>query len=371
MTYRKPAVHIIAAVALVTSCSHPPSEHAPTIVADDKGVTLAPDAPQWRYVELSAATAGEPLTPLPVPARIDLDEKRTSSVGSPLAGRVESVQVRLGARVKQGDNLFSVRSGAYADLDRELEAARAQVTVKQRVVERTRELYELKATAQKEVLQAEAELTEAELAFKAATAKQRSLSVGSGGDNLFWVRAPRDGTVVDLDLYSSQEVTPEREKPLMRISDLSQVLVLADVPESDVGELHEGDKVMIRTQANALVREATVEHVSEVVDPRRRTIEVRARAVNDDRALRPNAFVEVVPAKSEGTRIRVPDTAVVTDGNKSLVFVTKGPGRLEPIAVVTGRRRDGEVEIRGGLEVGTRYVSRGALLLLNQVDLAN
>ena len=36
-----------------------------------------------------------------------------------------------------------------------------------------------------------------------------------------------------------------------------------------------------------------------------------------------------------------------------------------------GRRRDGETEVRGGLEAGVRFVSRGALLLLNQVDLAS
>ena len=51
----------------------------------------------------------------------------TRGLKPPLPGRVDSVQVRLGSRVKVGDRLFSVRSGAYAELDHELEAARAQV----------------------------------------------------------------------------------------------------------------------------------------------------------------------------------------------------------------------------------------------------
>ena len=363
---------LLPLIVLAIACTKPPAaEHTPTMVSDAKGVTLTPDAPQWKYVELKAAEEGIPLAPLPVPGRVDLDEKRTSNVGVGLAGRVETVQVRLGARVKQGENLFSVRSSAYADLDHELEAARAQVAVRQRVVERTRELFALKATAEKEVMQAEAELKEAELSFKTATAKQSSLSVQSGGDNLFWVRAPRTGTVVDLDVYSSQEVTPDREKALLRISDLDEVLVLADVPENDVGELKINEKVTIRTQVGGVERQGTIDHISEVVDPRRRTVEVRVRAENADRALRPNAFVEVVANDRDGKRIRVPDAAVVTDGSRSLVFVARGPGRLEPSQVVTGRRRDGEVEIRSGLEAGTRFVSRGALLLLNQVDLAD
>ena len=45
--------------------------------------------------------------------------------------------------------------------------------------------------------------------------------------------------------------------------------------------------------------------------------------------------------------------------------------RLEPVEVVAGRRRDGVVELLSGLPVGARYVNKGALLLLNQVDLAD
>jgi membrane fusion protein, heavy metal efflux system len=115
-----------------------------------------------------------------------------------------------------------------------------------------------------------------------------------------------------------------------------------------------------------------VERVSEVVDPQRRTVEVRARVPNEDRVLRPNAFVEVSPDAPEGVkRVRVPASAVVTDGARSVIFVAREAGRLERVAVTTGRRRDGAVEVRGGLDVGSRYVARGALLLENTIELAN
>lgn len=343
---------------------------APTITADPHGVTLTPDAPQWKYVELAVAQKGPPLTPLPFPAHVDLDEKRTSNVGAPLAGRVESVEVRLGARVKAGDRLFSVRSGAFADLDRETEAARAQVEVRQRLLDRAKELYELKAAAQKDVLTAEAELKEAMLNFKAAESKQRSLQVQAVGDNLFWVKAARAGTVVDLDVFAGQEVTPERDKPLLRLSDLDEVMVVADVPESDVGDLSVGEHVTVRLHGGAVTRDGTITYISEVVDPQRRGVEVRVRAENQDRALRPNAFVEVrVQPDPTQQVVKVPDAAVVTQGERLIVFISPAPGRLEPRAVVTGRRSGGEIEIRQGLEPGTRFVAKGALLLLNQVEL--
>lgn len=357
---------------LAVACEKPKAVEAPaTITADATGVTLAADAPQWKYVELSVAAKGPPLPPLPVPGHVDLDPKRTSAIGVPLPGRVEQVQVRLGARVKQGETLFSVRSGAFADLDRETEAARTQVTVRQRLLDRARELLELKAAAQKDVLSAEAELTEAQLALKAAESKKRSLAVSSQGDNLFFVRAARAGTVVELDLFPGQEVAPEREKPLLRMSDLDEVLVIADVPESDVRDVQLGEAVKIQSQG-AEARDGQVEYISEVVEARRRTVEVWIRAKNADRILRPNGFVEVVITPDLDTHVvKVPDAAVVTQGNRSVVFVATSPGRLEPRQVQPGRRRDGETEIREGLTEGTRYVSRGAILLLNQVDLSS
>ncbi|MCA2978982.1 MAG: efflux RND transporter periplasmic adaptor subunit, partial [Myxococcaceae bacterium] len=68
--------------------------------------------------------------------------------------------------------------------------------------------------------------------------------------------------------------------------------------------------------------------------------------------------------------ISVPDAALVTQGQRVVVFVARAEGHLEPVAVVTGRRSGGRTEVLRGLDEGTRYVSRGALLLLNQVELS-
>lgn len=362
---------LLSIAAFACREGHEPPRPA-TVTADARGVTLADGAPQWRYVDLAVAELGPQLAPLPLPGRVTLDPKRTVAIGVPLPGRAEQVEARVGSRVRAGDRLLAVRSGAFADLDRETEAARTQVAVRTRLVERVKELYELKAAAQKEVLAAEAELKEAELALKAAESKQRSLSVTAQGDNLFWLKAPRGGTVVELDVLPGQEVGPEREQPVLRLSDLDEVLVIADVPESDAGDVTKGEAVRVRPQSATGEREGVVEYVSEVVEPRRRTVEVWVRADNRDRFLRPNAFVEVVMHPDAGAPVvRVPDAAVVTQGSRSVVFVLAAPGRLEPRTVQLGRRRDGLTEVRAGLEPGTRFVARGALLLLNQVDLAS
>lgn len=344
----------------------------PAITVEGGTLHIADNAPQWRYVELSIAQEAPALPPPPVPGRVDFDEKRTASLSAPLAGRVERVLVRVGDRVKEGDRLFNVRSAAWADLEKDMASARANVEVKKRIATRTRELVDIRAAPEKDALAAEADAHEAELALRASSAKRASLRIAPEGDNLFWVVAPRTGTVVDMDVVASQEVQPSGDKPLLRISDLTEVLVMADVQESDAYDLKVGSGVTIHTRSGGVNRPGTVDRISEVVDPKRRTVEVRIRASNEDRALRPNAFVDVeLQIDPTGQRIRVPAEAVVTDGQKSVVFVARGEGKLERVPVVPGRQRGGEIELRSGLEAGTRFVSKGAILLLNQIELEN
>jgi membrane fusion protein, heavy metal efflux system len=96
-------------------------------------VTLAEGAPQWRFIEVAEAALKPAITPLPSPGRVAFDELRTSAVGAPLSGGIESLEVRPGDHVEKGVKLFSMRSGAFADLERDVEAARATAVTKHRM----------------------------------------------------------------------------------------------------------------------------------------------------------------------------------------------------------------------------------------------
>ena len=364
------AMALVAWFALHGGRQAPPAASALSVAGD--AITISENAPQWNYLELAVAEEKPALSPPPAPGRVTFDEKRSAAAGSPLPGRIEQVQVRLGDQVKPGDRLFAIRSGALADLDRELESARNEVAAKARIAQRARELVGLRAAPEKDQLEAEEDLRQAQLALRAATAKRESLNATLDGDTRFWVTAPRDGTVVELDASPGLEVGPDRDKPLLRLSNIDQVLVLADLQEQDAYDLAIGSPVTIQTPTGDVTRRGVVEQVSQVVDPQRHTVEVRVRADNADHALRPNAFVEVALAPDPSRqRVRVPGEAVVSDGKRNVVFVTHDAGRLERIPVTVGRRRDGEVELQDGLQPGTRYVAKGAILLLNQLDLSS
>lgn len=364
---------LLAALAAAVACSRgapPPAQAAPITRDGPDRLQLAKNAPQWKYVQLDVAREADSLAPARYPARVTADEQHTYAISTPLPGRIDRIVVRLGDEVATGSRLFSIRSGALAEVVKQVEVATTQLAARRRVAERTRALVELKAAPEKDLLAAESELREAELALTAARARRESISVASEGTNLFWVTAPHLGVVTEIEASVGQEVAPEREKPIVRLSELSEVLVIADVPESDAREVVVGGKAQIRAQGDDLDRVGRIEHVSRVVVPARRTVEVRIRVSNWERGLRPNGFAEVTFEPTQHVhRVRVPTEAVVTDGARSVVFVAGDDGKLERVQVSTGRQYDGEVEVLSGLPAGTRYVSRGALLLLNEIDL--
>ncbi|MBL9038967.1 MAG: hypothetical protein JNG84_10660, partial [Archangium sp.] len=69
---------VVVLVAVVSACAgRPPAGEKAPISADARGVTLAEDAPQWKYVELAGAQVAPRLAPLPLPGRVGLDPRRT------------------------------------------------------------------------------------------------------------------------------------------------------------------------------------------------------------------------------------------------------------------------------------------------------
>jgi cobalt-zinc-cadmium efflux system membrane fusion protein len=348
----------------------------PTLETEKESVVLDAKAAQLKYVEVRTAEDGTPLPPLPAPARVGVAESRSAPVFAALAGRVDSVPVQLGQQVKPGDRLVAVRSSSLPDLNRDLENARAELGVKTSAADRVRDLVRLRAVAEKDLTLAEAERHEAEIAVRAAEGKRRSLGLGAvNPSGLYWITAPRAGIVVERRALVGMEVGPDRTDPLVLIADLKEVVVVADLLEGDVSGIRAGQTAEVRAGGDEPLP-GTVDYVAAMVDPVRRTVAVRVRVPNPEGKLRPNAFAHVTfhPAQGE-KRVVVPDQAVVSDGQKNVVFVRlpapAGRQRFSRREVRVGRSRDGNVEVLDGLKAGESYVAGGALLLLNALDLGS
>ena len=345
----------------------------PFSVAGDR-IEIRDNAPTWSYLEFARADVQAPVPPAPAPARVAFDEARAAPIVAPLPGRIDAVSVRLGERVRKGQQLLAIRSPDLVDLTKEVELKRGEEAAKTRVVERLRALVDLRAEPARKLIDAQQELAQVQLARQAAELKLRSLAVAQDDSGLYWLLAPRDGVVAQRDALIGQEVGPERAEPLMVVAELDEVIVTADVPEGDVAGLQIGQPAQVLSSGGSESGiSGRIEYIGEVVDPQRHMVEVRVRVANGERQLRPNAFVQVAFAPGDAQRVVVPAEAVVTDDQQSFVFVRAGEhsGSLERREVALGRQRGGRVEIVRGLAPGETYVTKGAILLLNAVDMAS
>lgn len=347
-----------------------PREATQGFSVDNDTVTLKPGAAPMQF-ETAAVESGAPLARAPVTARVQTVESMTAPSFAPLDGRVVEVAVKIGDHVKEGDRLVMVTSGDLASLVRERNAARLTIQTKQSLVDRLERLVESRAASQNDLMVAQSELNEAKLAASAADARLRALTVTQSGESAYWIMAARTGTVVQLDAVRGKQVGPDKDKPVATIADLDEVMVVSDVPQAEAASLAVGMRVTIRQPGSDKEATAgTIEVVSDILDPERQTVPIRVRVKNEGHALRPHQYVETTFAESGTDRVLlVPSAAVVTDGSRSVVFVETAPNILKRRQVRLGRQAKEKTEIITGVAEGDRVVVRGALLLLNAIDI--
>ncbi len=364
---------LLGGVAIVAARRYrrpdPPTETpAAGMKVGSDAVTLASDAPMWGVVKLAKAQPSEPHWTDPVPARIVFDEARTSRLGSPLAGRVTAVMVERGQHVKTGDRLFTVSSPNLAELRAELEKATVEAGTAKVNFDRTKALVDAGSLPAKELVTAQQEVTEAELAVRLAKQKLSSLKVAGAGEASFTVTAPRDGVVVEKQVTVGQNVDATSGS-VIAIADLSDVWVVADLFENDVGQLVAGTKAKVVVGSHEL--DGQVDQVSAVVDPDRHTVPVRVRLANLDGSLRPNSYAQIKFFDPNTARVALPSSAVLSDGASTYVYVKEKDGALKRRVVTAGSANAGKMPILAGLEPGDEVVVQGAILLDNQIQLDN
>ncbi|MET0387168.1 MAG: efflux RND transporter periplasmic adaptor subunit, partial [Polyangiales bacterium] len=334
----------IAAAALFSTKPPAPMPPPRGITVDDQSVTLAANAPQWNVLRLAQASAPRAIYSDPVPARVRIDETVAARVGSPLAGRVNSVFVELGQKVKKGQPLFTVASGELPTLRGDLAKATVDLELARAQYQRVHDMVAARLMPGKEELAAAAQKREAELAQQAARSRLDALRIATTkNDSEFKVTAPRDGVVVEKSVLPAQEV--DSNTTLMQIADVSNVWVFADLFESDAAGITVGTpaRVILPALPGSSI-DATVDAVSAVVDPERHSVPVRVRLSNSDARLKPNQYAEM------RFQMTIPDStseisvsALVSDGATQYVYVQEQPGKLVKRQVVAGPVRDGRV----------------------------
>ncbi|MGF1642943.1 MAG: efflux RND transporter periplasmic adaptor subunit [Thiotrichales bacterium] len=177
------------------------------------------------------------------------------------------------------------------------------------------------------------------------------------------IRAPFAGVVGLRNISVGALVRPG--DLITTLDDDSVMKLEFSVPSTYLETLRPDLPISARARAfGAKTFEGVVSSIDSRVDPVTRSVVVRARVPNPDRALRPGMLMSVELRKAPRDAVVVPETALVPLGRGNFVFVVEAPGdRVARREVRIGSRRTGEVEIAHGVESGAKVVIHGTLRL--------
>ncbi len=177
--------------------------------------------------------------------------------------------------------------------------------------------------------------------------------------------SPATGDVVEKRVIQGQRVMAGDE--LFRIADHSQVWVVADIAEADIGEIAVGTRATVTLRAfPGEPQEGVVTFIyPELMKPETRTIAVRIELPNPDGKMRPGMYADVIfhAGNDHPAVVAVPVSAVIDSGTRQAVLVAKGDGRFEPREVKLGSRGDGYTEVTEGLSEGEEVVTSANFLI--------
>ena len=328
------------------------------------------NAPQ-SFLKIESVTETGIGTSASMPARISFDEDHTQRVASPIDGRATSILVKVGDKVRAGQPLVLLSSPNVGLIQADAQKAESDLSVAQKGVDRAHKLQADGAIAEKDVALAEADLRKARSDQARTTAQLRSLGITATDPSVnLALRAQLSGVVVERNVLVGQEVRADQGTPLLTISSLDTVWVLADLYEQDLSLVEDDAPATISVPAYpAETFPARVKHIGEVVDPSTRTVKVRCVAENPGHRLKPEMFARVnVQGKPGHKVITVPVKAILNDGDKFMVIVASEGITFRMRRVTVGPELDGKARILSGLTVGEKIVSDGAIFMRREIE---
>ena len=269
------------------------------------------------------------------------------AVSPEVSGKVDSVHVEVGDRVRRDQPLAEVDRATYKiylqQAEAELAAARADLDLATKGLERKRDLLSDETIAQATFDQAKAGY---DLAAARVSAAEAASSLAQRNWERSLVRSPADGSITERMVVAGQWT--DVGQAMFRLAVGDKVKVAARVPADWAPRLSGLDGFEFSVGSSEKIRRARLYSVDPVVNEFSRSFEVVGLADNTDGSLRPGMFANISLAAPETARsLWLPASAVATSDMSQVMIVEDGTISVHRVQV--GRRLDGRMEIVGGL----------------------
>jgi cobalt-zinc-cadmium efflux system membrane fusion protein len=322
-------------------------------------------AEQIKAAQIGVARVGpaEIAATFQLPGEIKFNEDRTAHIVPRVAGIVERVAVSIGQRVEKGQLLAVFASAELADRRSDLLTAQRRLAAARTAYQREKTLWQERISAEQDYLQAQEQLSEAEIAVHTARQKLLALNAPSatGALNRYELRAPFAGTIVEKHVTPGEAIAADAN--VFVLSDLSTVWAEMAVPAQRLNEVRVGREATVSAAAFASQSRGPIAYVGALLGEQTRTAPARVVLPNPEGAWRPGMFVNVaVHAGRQAAAVAVASDALQDIDGTPVVFVQTPKGFVAQ-SIEAGRRDSRMVEIVSGLKAGQAYVAANSFVL--------
>jgi len=317
--------------------------------------------------------------------------QRKAAVASKITGRLVSLMVEEGSRVKEGqviaklesEDAVAARDQAEANLKvvrANLEGAKAEFEEASLIFNRDKQLLAKGVISRSQYDTSEARFLRAQASVAAAEAGIKASSAALQGTNVAleysFIRAPFDAVVLTKNADIGDIVTPlgaaaNAKAAVVTIADLNSLQVEADVSETNLGLVKVGQPCEIQLDAIPDLRfRGEVHTIVPTADRAKATVMVKVRFLEKNPRILPEMRAKVVflsralKQEEERPRTAVIRSAIVNQGGQKTIFLIQGDKAVEtPIS--TGEPLGEMIELLGRAKAGEKVVAKPPRRLKN------
>ena len=177
--------------------------------------------------------------------------------------------------------------------------------------------------------------------------------------------APFEGRIGTRGISSSILGT---DSIILTLDDSEKIFCDLQIPEVFAAVLKKDLKVNAKFLAyKDKLYEGIIVSKASRVDAQTRSILARAQINNEDLEILPGSLLDIELLYNEKESLSVADTAIIFEDEKKFVYKVLDSNRIEKTEVVTGIRREGNLEILEGLSVNDKVVREGLTRLADGI----
>jgi RND family efflux transporter MFP subunit len=325
-------------------------------------------APRPRTVSVELAKAERRSVPVDVEALGTVTPLASVALKSRLETTIVAVHFQDGAKVEEGDLLFTLDS---RQIDAQIQQAegtlardQAQLAGAQRDLRRFSELIGKGATTQVNVDNAK---TQSDILTATIQSDRSALENLKVQKSYTQIRAPVSGRISAAAVKVGNFVRPADTASLATINQMVPVYVTFSVPQRVLADLREAmqkatTKVVATIPNSGRSAQGAVAMIENTVDPATGMVTVRGIMNNADETLWPGTLVQARLTVRMEEAVVVPTVAVQRSQTGTFVFVVEdGTTRVRQVRV--DRTVEGLSVVSEGLKGGEDVVTDGQLLL--------